>query len=131
MCSIIRVPSRSILHYAPEPPEWQNWGMDIRDRIIMLIEKDPELSVRNVSLAAGLSDSALSKFLKGSIRSLTLETVDKLAEALGVDPEWLAYGVGDPERASSIDKLFKQVPEDQREQARRILETFTRTGTDG
>lgn len=105
--------------------------MDIRDRIIMLIDRDPELSIRNVSLAAGLSDSALSKFLKGSIRSLTLETVDKLAEALAVDPEWLAYGVGDPERSTSIDAQLRNLPEAQRVQAMRILETFTRTGTDG
>lgn len=105
--------------------------MDIRDRIRAVIDDNPEMSVRSVSLAAGLSDSALHKFLTGATDSLTLKTVDKLADALGVDPRWLAYGEGDPEPASSLANIWDRIAEQDREQARRILETFTRTGTDG
>lgn len=101
-------------------------GMDIRDRIQAVLDRNPGMSLRSVSLDAGLSDSMLHKFMKGSTRSLTLETVDKLAKALNVDPVWLAYGEGDPERASEIDALLKRIPEDQREQALRVLQAFTR-----
>ncbi len=56
--------------------------MDIRERIKVVIDRKPGLTLRNVSLAAGLSDSMLHKFMTGGTRSLTLETVDKLAAAL-------------------------------------------------
>lgn len=104
--------------------------MDIRARIRSIIDDNPEMSVRSVSLAAGLSDSALHKFLTGATESLTLKTVDKLAEALDVDPQWLAYGEGSPERAGELTQLWDRIAERDREQARRILETFARTGTD-
>lgn len=104
--------------------------MDIRARIISIIDSNPEMSVRSVSLAAGLSDSALHKFLTGATESLTLKTVDKLAEALGVDAAWLAYGEGSPERASEITKLWDRIADNQRDLARDVLERFARTGTD-
>lgn len=105
--------------------------MDIRQRIRVTIEADPELSVRGVSLAAGLSDSLLNKFLTGQTDSITIKNLDKVAEALGVDPRWLAYGEGGPERATDIAELWGRIAENDKEQARRVLETFARTGTDG
>lgn len=105
--------------------------MDIRARIRAVIDANPELTVRNVSLAAGLSDSALHKFLTGATESLTLKTVDKLAEALGVDARWLAYGEGDPEPATDIADIWDRIAERDRDQAKRVLESFTRTGTGG
>ena len=105
--------------------------MDIRARIRSVIAANPELSVRGVSLAAGLSDSALHKFLTGATESITLKTVEKLAKALNVDERWLAYGEGDPEMAGDIADTWDRIPAEQREQAKRILETFARTGTDG
>jgi len=106
-------------------------GMDIRARIRSIIDGNPEMTVRSVSLAAGLSDSALHKFLTGATESVTLKTVEKLAKALGVDERWLAYGEGEPDLASDIADTWERIPEDQKPQARRILETFARTGTDG
>jgi lambda repressor-like predicted transcriptional regulator len=44
---------------------WQTDAMGMRERIKATIEAKPGLTVRSVSLAAGLSDSLLSKFLKG------------------------------------------------------------------
>jgi transcriptional regulator with XRE-family HTH domain len=104
---------------------------EVRARIRAVIERRDDLTVRSVSLAAGLSDSALHKFLSGATDSLTLKTVNKLADALGVDPVWLAYGEGDPDRAAPIGDTWDRVPLELREQARRVLETFARTGTDG
>lgn len=105
--------------------------MDIRDRIRMVIDEKPDLTMRKVSLDAGLSDSMLGKFLNGSVESLTLKTVDKLADALGVDPRWLAYGEGDPEPASDIGDLWARIDKRDRETAKRVLEGLIRTGTDG
>jgi len=105
--------------------------MDIRQRIQSVIDSNPGMTVRNVSLKAGLSDSALHKFMNGSTHSLTLETVDKLAGALAVDARWLAYGEGEPDQATDIAKLWERIADKDREQALRILETFARTGTDG
>lgn len=105
--------------------------MDIRDRIRAVIDRNPELTIRNVSLAAGLSDSMLGKFLNGSVDSLTLKTVDKLAEALGVDARWLAYGEGDPEPAAELTNLWDRIAEQDKGIAKRMLEGLARTGTDG
>ena len=111
--------------------QWQKLGVDIRDRINAVIAARPDLTVRKVSLAAGLSDSALQKFLSGATDSITLKTVDKLAAALEVDPRWLAYGEGDPDMAGDIGAILNRIPADQREQALRVLEAFARTGTHG
>ena len=105
--------------------------MDIRDRIKAVIAEKEGLTVRKVSLAAGLSDSALHKFLSGATDSITLKTVEKLASALEVDARWLTYGEGDPELAADVGLIFNRIPEDQREQALRVLEAFARTGTHG
>ncbi len=66
--------------------------MDIRSRILTIIDANAGMTVRSISLAAGLSDSMLNKFLRGDTESLTLKTVDKLADALGIKAEWLAFG---------------------------------------
>lgn len=109
---------------------WHYVGVDIRERIRAVIDAKDGLTVRNVSLAAGLSDSALHKFLTGATNSLTLETVDKLATALGVDPAWLAYGEGDPDEANEIASIWDHIPKRDRARAARVLRAFTRTGTD-
>lgn len=105
--------------------------MDMRERITLIIEKRSDISVRGVSLAAGLSDSMLHKFLRGGTDSMTIRNAEKLADALSVDPRWLIFGEGTPERGADIANLFERIPEDQRDQAWRVLETFARTGTDG
>lgn len=131
VCSKLQPPSRTILHYDVEHSAWQNSGMDIRERIRWAIEQNPELTIRNVSLEAGLSDSALHKFLTNQTTDLKLNTVTKLAEALGVDPVWLAYGEGDPEPASDMGALLGKLNEQDRRTVRQLAERFARTGTDG
>jgi transcriptional regulator with XRE-family HTH domain len=105
--------------------------MDLRARIKSVIEADEDLSVRKVSLRAGLSDSWLDKLLKGSVRSPTLENIEKLAEALDVDPRWLAFGEDDPERYADIGRIVEGLTETQAQLARQMLEVIARTGTDG
>jgi len=121
----------SFLHYPKKAPRWQNAFMDIRERIESIIDSREDMTVRSVSLKAGLSDSMLNKFLKGRVQSLTLDTVDKVAAALEVDPRWLAYGEGDPEMASDLAALWRKIDKKDRERARLVLEAFARTGTEG
>lgn len=132
--SILRTEVKTILRYPDHDSTWQNWGMDIRDRIRMVIDQNPEMSIRSVSLAAGLSDSMLGKILNGSVESPTLKTVDKLAEALGVDARWLAYGEGDPEPGADLSALIERyhmLKKDDRAMVFRVVEGLSKTGTDG
>ena len=106
-----------------------NICMDLRDRIRSVIDADDRLSVRNVSLRAGLSDSWLHKLLNGDVRSPTLEAIEKLADALDVDPRWLAFGEGTPEMFSDIGEMLSRASEDQAEMARQMLRVLLRSGT--
>lgn len=110
---------------------WQISIMEMRERINSIIAANPNLSVRRVSLLAGLSDSMLQKFLRGGTNSMTIKTAKKLAKALEVDPQWLIFGEGSSDAATEIVLAAKEVPADQVLQAVKILRTFARTGTDG
>lgn len=94
-----------------------------------MIDADDKLTVRNVSLRAGLSDSWLHKLLKGEVRSPTLEAIEKLADALDVDPRWLAFGEGTPERFADIGAMLARATDEQAEMARQMLQVILRTGT--
>lgn len=58
--------------------------MGVKENIRKIIEADPSLTVRNVSLAAGLSDSALHKFLTKPEQSMSVANLEKVAEVLQV-----------------------------------------------
>lgn len=102
--------------------------MDIRSRIRQVMAEHPDWTPRNVSLKAGLSDSMLAKFLKpdkpGGIQSITLETAEKIAAALGVNPRWLVYGDAPMVMPSNVVNIWDRIPERRRQQALAILETF-------
>jgi hypothetical protein len=104
--------------------------MDLRARIMSVIDADDIVTVRNVSLRAGLSDSWLNKLLKGGVRSPTLENIEKLADALDVDARWLAFGEGDPERYAEINRIIEGLSETQVKLAQEMLEVIRRSGTD-
>lgn len=105
--------------------------MDMRDRIKARIAENPELSVRGVSIAAGMSDSLLRKFLKGQNDSMTIKTAEKLAEALGVDPRWLIFGEGEPDRATNVAAQIERLSEEHQELVAQLVSQLRRTGTDG
>lgn len=94
--------------------------MDIRDRIKDAIAKKPGATVRNISLAAGLSDSALNKFLTRQTKSITIDSLERIAEALGVSSRYLQYG----EDGSNVEYIFKRIPEQWQGQALKVLESF-------
>ena len=105
--------------------------MGMRSRILAVLEAKPHLTIRGVSLAAGLSDSMLNKFLKGHTDSMTVKNAEALAMALGVDPVWLVFGEGDPDEASSIAGKIERLSEQNRQLIERLIDELPRTGTDG
>lgn len=105
--------------------------MDMRERIKAVIAERDGMTVRSVSLKAGLSDSMLNKYLSGATESMTIKTAESLAKVMEVDARWLIFGEGDPDEASDIGSLFKQIPQEHQELAMQVLRGFLRTGTDG
>lgn len=65
------------------------------------------LSQRQLAAMAGLSHAYLSIFeSRGHIESPTLPTIERLAEALDVPAEWLAFEVGpEPEWSSEPGEI--------------------------
>ena len=105
--------------------------MDIRDRIKAILAENPEMTARSVSLAAGFSDSMVHKFMTGQTRSMTLESLEKLAGALGVNPRWLAFGDAPRELPDNVAYIYDHIPPERRQQALRVLETFADESASG
>lgn len=95
--------------------------MEVRGRIQQIIDSREDLSVRNVSLSAGMSDSALHKFLTNSTQSMSAQNLEKIAKALGVSFRYLMFG-----EEAEIVEIWDRIPESRRPHARDVLETFTK-----
>lgn len=85
-------------------------SQEIIERLRTMIERSGE-SRRGLSLRAGLSDSAVRMIEKHPDSSPTVETVAKLAKALNVAPEWLAYGVGETSLHDGAEEYLPVVGE--------------------
>ena len=131
LCSFLPSRSSRFLHSGNHVPLWHNDAMSMRERIKAVIASKPDLSIRNVSLAAEMSDSMLNKFLSGRTESMTIRTAEKLAEALGVDAQWLIFGEGDPDRATDIAKKIEMLTEQQQQLIQRLIDELPRNGTTG
>lgn len=127
---MLHAQSSSILHCGFYTPGWQNVPMDIRDRIRKVLDERPDLSPRNVSLSAGLSDSMVHKYLTGATRSMTVENLEAIAKALGVSPRWLVFGDGPAEPDGKLVYIWDHIPKRRREQALRVLEAFVDGGSE-
>lgn len=98
--------------------------MPIRARINQLLQENPHLSVRRVSLDAGLSDSMLHKYLTGQTASMTVANLEKLASALGVSSRWLIFGDTPREDDPELALIWGHIPAAKRAQALKVLEAF-------
>lgn len=58
---------------------------------------DPEPSIRELARRAGLSQAAVHQIVNGNRDNPGADTLWKIAQALGVNACWLAFGV-DPQR---------------------------------
>lgn len=63
---------------------WRRYSVGIAARVLQLIENDEELNQSKLAEALGVSRQQVSKILSGK-ENLTLETIWKLSEALGVE----------------------------------------------
>ena len=124
---MLHTPSRTILHSRFYMPLAHYGGMDLRQRIDRAM-KAKDLTLRGVSLAAGLSDSMLHKFMTGQTRSITVDNLEKVAEALGVSLRHLMFGDPDEEKVSYI---WDHIPERRRQQALQVLQTFADDNDNG
>lgn len=102
-----------------------NTGMDLRARIRAALD-EKGISATAACKQAGLADTTLTKFLNGRNRSLTVETLEKLADVLGVSLRHLMFG--EP-NADNVVSIWERIPERDRAQARAILQTFERKDT--
>lgn len=105
--------------------------MDMRTRIMAVIAANKDFTVRGISLAAGMSDSMLNKFLKGNTESMTIKNAENLADALGVDLVWLMRGEGDSSRATDIALKIERLSAEHKALVEQLVVQFGRTGTDG
>jgi lambda repressor-like predicted transcriptional regulator len=94
--------------------------MDLRARIQAEIDRNAGMTVRSLSIKAGLSDSALHKFMTGKTKSLTTDNLEKIAQALGVTVRELWWG----DEGGQISYIWDHIPEDRKDQALRTLESF-------
>ena len=97
--------------------------MEIRERIQQIIDSRDDLTVRNVSLKAGMSDSTLHKFLTGSTHSMSFANIERVAAVMGVSVRFLMLG----EEETEIINIWDRIPDARRPHARDVLETFTKT----
>ena len=94
--------------------------MDLRARIAEEIAKHEGMTVRSLSLQAGLSDSALHKFMTGKTKSLTTDNLEKLAEALGLTVRELWWGNDD----GKIAYIWDHIPDERKDLALEVLQRF-------
>lgn len=93
----------------------------IRDRIAKFL-KEKGLGVKPASVAAGLGETTLRNFLKGMTASLTVESVAKLADSLGVSSRWILYG-----DTAKVADLVERIDAKLMPQAIAVLEAFAKS----
>lgn len=76
---------------------------DIAQRIRDQIERQG-LSARALSLRAGLSERHVGKLLERGAGNAEVETLMKIAQALGVNITWLLLGAGAPDAAEPANE---------------------------
>lgn len=99
--------------------------MDLRTRIQEEIDKIDGMTVRSLSIKAGLSDSALHKFMTGATKSLTTDNLEKIAGALGMTALQLWRGGG-----PNVEYIWDHIPKRRQAQALQVLRTFAEMGDD-
>ena len=54
--------------------------------------KEVDLSTHDLAYASGITAAAISKIENGNGKATAIGTVERIARALRVSPQWLAYG---------------------------------------
>ena len=121
VCNLLHTRSSSFLHSRSPSQCCQNGRMDVKQRIKSIIDSREDLTIRNVALKAGMSDSSLNKFLNNAEQSTTLRSLEKIADALGVSLRWLMFGEDDQPQ---VIRIWDHIPQRKRADAIRVLSAF-------
>ena len=85
------------------------------------------LTLERVADRIGVTPGALSQLERGDV-AYTQPMLEALAEALSCDPaDLITYS---PQAVKDLRTIWESIPEESREQALRVLQTFVKTGTD-
>ena len=66
----------------------------------------------------------MHKFLTGQTKSMTVENLENVAEALGVDSRWLIFGDDARPADPKLADIWDHIPQALRNQALKVLATF-------
>lgn len=120
ICSKLHGTSSTILHYRLPPDLVHDRPMDVRGRLRKIID-EKGLNPNKVSLAAGLSSSMVHKFLTEQTKSITVDNLEKVAEACGVSLRYLLYG---DEEQSNVVYWYDKLNERDQRRVLRLMEDF-------
>lgn len=84
---------------------------NLTDRLRQALDRSGK-SARAASIEAGLSPRFIADLFAGAKDSVSTKNAEKLSEALGVSPEWLAFGRGDIEEAVIVSDDVAEVAEE-------------------
>ncbi len=87
-----------------------------------------DLTLERLADRVGVSTGALSQLERGEV-GYTQPMLEALAEALNCEPaDLLTYS---PQAVKELRSIWAAIPEENREQAMKVLQTFMKSGTDG
>lgn len=121
-------------------------GLDAEpmDRMTVMLEIDPVtlskrireareaagLTQQQLADACGITDGTVSAWENGKAKGILADNLFAAADKMGVDPRWLATGIGTapPARDSvrEITQTLESLPEDQQEAVRRLIKSLKR-----
>lgn len=96
--------------------------MTIRARIDEAIALNPGMTYRKLSLAAGLSDSMMHKFMTSSTHSMSIDKLITVADVLNADPRWLIFGETTP--PDGVINIWDRIAAKDKPRAIAILEAL-------
>ena len=74
---------------------WGEMDVDFKDRLKLAIDESG-LDVSDLAGRIGLTKQAIHKLLNGTSKTMNMHNLFVAAQALQVNPEWLATGKGEP-----------------------------------
>jgi transcriptional regulator with XRE-family HTH domain len=84
------------------------------------------MTQQQVADACGVTDGAVSAWENGVAAGIIAETLFCVADALCVDPRWLATGQGSPASLPDVAASLGELPPDQQEAVRALIRSLKR-----
>ena len=84
------------------------------------------LTQQQLGDACGVTDGAVSAWENGVTAGIIAETLFSVADALRVDPRWLATGEGSASSLSDVARSLGELPVEQQEAFRALIRSLKR-----